>query len=79
VTVTITTSTARDALVVPVGALLAQAPGQYVVEVTSPGSAGHWNTSRYIPVSLGIFDDADGLVQVTGALTPGERVVVAAS
>ena len=26
-----------------------------------------------------IFDDADGLVQVTGALTPGQRVVVAAS
>jgi hypothetical protein len=26
-----------------------------------------------------IFDDANGLVQVTGALTPGQRVVVAAT
>jgi hypothetical protein len=74
VTVNITTSTAHDALVVPVGALLAQGPGQYAVEVAGPGSA-----RRYVPVTLGIFDDSDGLVQVTGALTPGERVVVAAS
>jgi hypothetical protein len=26
-----------------------------------------------------VFDDATGLVQVTGALTPGDRVVVASS
>jgi hypothetical protein len=32
-----------------------------------------------VPVTPGIFDDADGLVQVTGALTPGQRVVVPAS
>jgi hypothetical protein len=33
-----------------------------------------------VPVKAGpIFDDANGLVQVTGALTPGQRVVVAAS
>jgi len=74
VTVNITTATARDALVVPVSALLAQSPGQYDVEVAGPG-----NTRRYVPVSVGIFDDANGLVQVTGALVPGERVVVAAS
>jgi hypothetical protein len=30
-------------------------------------------------VTTGIFDDTDGLVQVTGNLTPGQRVVVAAS
>ena len=74
VTVNITTGTARNALVVPVSALLAQEPGQYAVEVAGPGGA-----RRYVPVTLGIFDDADGLVQVTGALHPGERVVVAAS
>jgi hypothetical protein len=74
VTVNITTATARSALVVPVGALLAQAPGGYVVEVVGPG-----NTRRWVPVRPGIFDDADGLVQVTGALTLGQRVVVAAS
>jgi multidrug efflux pump subunit AcrA (membrane-fusion protein) len=74
VTVNITTQTARDALVVPVGALLAEASGGYDVEVAGPGS-----TRRYVPVTTGIFDDGDGLVQVTGALTPGQRVVVPAT
>jgi len=32
-----------------------------------------------VPVRPGIFDDTDGLVQVTGNLTPGQHVVVAAS
>jgi hypothetical protein len=74
VTVNITTATARDVLVVPVTALLARSPGGYVVEVAGPG-----NTRRYVPVTPGIFDDNSGLVQVTGALTPGQRVVVAAT
>jgi len=73
VTVNITTATARDALAVPVTALLAR-PGGYVVEVVSPVS-----TRRYVPVTPGIFDDNAGMVQVTGNLTPGQRVVVAAS
>jgi hypothetical protein len=34
---------------------------------------------RLVPVSLGLFDDADGLVQVTGSgLAVGQRVVVPA-
>jgi hypothetical protein len=74
VTVDITTATARDALVVPVGAVLAEGAGAYDVEVAGPGSA-----RRYVPVTIGIFDDGDGLVQVTGALTPGQRVVVPAT
>ena len=75
VTVNITTaSSPGPVLAVPVGALLAQAPGGYVVEVVGPG-----NTRRYLPVRPGIFDDADGLVQVTGALTPGQSVVVPAT
>jgi hypothetical protein len=75
VTVNITTATARSALAVPVTALLAQASGGYDVEVTGPG-----NTRRWVPVQAGpVFDDADGLVQVTGALAPGQRVVVAAT
>jgi hypothetical protein len=74
VTVNLTTASATNVLVVPVGALLAQAPGGYDVEVVGPG-----NTRRYVPVTTGIFDDADGLVQITGALTPGQRVVVPAT
>jgi multidrug efflux pump subunit AcrA (membrane-fusion protein) len=74
VTVEITTVTVPGALVVPVGALLAQSSGGYAVEVTGPG-----NTRHLVPVTVGIFDDTDGLVQVAGALTPGQRVVVPAS
>jgi hypothetical protein len=75
VTVSITTaSSPGPVLAVPVGALLAQAPGGYVVEVVGPDG-----TRRYVPVQPGIFDDADGLVQVTGALTPGQLVVVPAT
>jgi len=71
VTVNITTASVKNVLAVPVGALLARPPGGYVVEVADPG-----NTRRYVPVRPGIFDDTSGLVQVTGALTPGQRVVV---
>lgn len=74
VTVNVTTASAHDVLAVPVGALLAQASGGYDVEVVGPG-----NTRSYVPVTPGIFDDANGLVQVSGALTPGQSVVVAAS
>jgi hypothetical protein len=74
VTVNIATGTARGALVVPVTALVAEAKGRYAVEVAGRGSARRW-----VPVTPGIFDDASGLVQVTGALTPGQRVVVASS
>ena len=43
------------------------------MEVVGPG------TRRYVPVRPGLFDNASGLVQVSGGLTPGQRVVVAAS
>jgi hypothetical protein len=74
VTVYITTASARNVLAVPVTALVAQSSGGYAVEVVGPG-----NTRRWVPVTPGIFDDNSGLVQVTGALTAGERVVVAAT
>ena len=71
----ITTDKARDALVVPVSALLAESGGGYAVEVVGGGARHH-----LVPVSLGLFDDADGLVQVTGAgLTAGQTVVVAST
>jgi hypothetical protein len=73
VTVYITTASVSSALAVPVTALVAHGPGGYDVEVVGSG-----NTRQYVPVTVGpIFDDNSGLVQVTGALTPGQRVVVA--
>jgi hypothetical protein len=74
VEVTITTASVKDALVVPVTALVAQANGGYAVEV-----AGAAETRHLVPVNLGLFDDADGLVQIHGSgLSAGQRVVVPA-
>lgn len=71
VTVSIVTQTVKDALVVPVTALLALAEGGYAVEVA------HGAARRLVGVRVGLFDDADGLVQVTGkGLAAGDRVVV---
>ena len=82
VEVTITTGSVAGALVVPVDALLAQpaagdgqAGGGYAVEVIGPAGQHH-----LVAVSLGVFDDAAGLVQVTArGLAAGQRVVVPAS
>jgi hypothetical protein len=74
VLVSITTAHVKTALVVPVNALLALAGGGYAVEVSSGG------TRHLVPVTLGIFDDAEGLVQVSGSgLQAGQRVVVPAA
>src|SRR5262249_11407229 len=72
VQVTITTDTVHAALVVPIVALVAQAGGGYAVEVVDGDGTHH-----LVPVSLGLFDDAHGLVQASGAgLASGQRVVV---
>jgi hypothetical protein len=72
VQVGITTASVPDALVVPVTALLARSGGGYAVEVAGAGASNH-----LVPVSLGLFDDDAGLVQVTGpGLAAGEEVVV---
>jgi hypothetical protein len=70
VEVTFTTGSVSNVLIVPVDALLAQPGGGYAVEVTGPH--GH----HLVSVTPGLFDDAAGTVQVTGNLTPGQRVVV---
>jgi hypothetical protein len=71
ITVDITTSTVNNVLAVPVAALLAE-PSGYGVEVAEPSDTRH-----IVPVTLGLFDDAAGMVQVTGpGLTVGQQVVV---
>src|SRR6185437_9682101 len=71
VQVNITTATVHDALVVPIDALLAE-PSGYAVDI-----AGAFGARHAVPVTLGLFDDADGLVQVTGTgLSAGQQVVV---
>jgi Putative peptidoglycan binding domain len=72
VNVSITENSVKNALVVPVNALLALANGGYALEEIGAGGAHH-----LVGVTLGLFDDQEGLVQVTGAaLAAGQRVVV---
>jgi hypothetical protein len=74
VQVSITSASISNALVVPVDALQALSSGGYAVEI-----AGAHGARPLVPVSLGLFDDADGLVQVTGSgLSAGQHVVVPA-
>ena len=72
VNVSITTGSVSNVLVVPVDALLALSGGGYAVEEVGAGGA-----HQLVPVRTGLFDDADGLVQVSGSgLAVGQRVVV---
>ncbi len=75
VEVSIVGRTVRHVLAVTVTALLALAGGGYAVEAID-NRGGH----RLVPVTPGLFDDATGLVQVSGAgLAAGDRVVVPGS
>jgi hypothetical protein len=75
VNVTITTGSVSNALVVPVNALVALSGGGYAVEVVGANGVHH-----LVAVSLGLFDDAEGMVQVSGTeVVSGQRVVVPAS
>jgi hypothetical protein len=72
VNVLITTGRVSNALVVPVDALLALENGGYAVEEVAANGVHH-----LVAVTTGLFDDADGLVQVSGpGLAAGQRVVV---
>jgi hypothetical protein len=72
VEVAVTDRTVRNVLAVPVTALLARADGGYSVEVVTGNGAHH-----LVRVTLGLFDDAAGMVQASGAgLATGQRVVV---
>jgi Putative peptidoglycan binding domain len=72
VNVSIVTASVNDALVVPVDALLALASGGYAVEEVAADGTHHLTGAN-----PGLFDDASGLVQVTGdGLAAGQRVVI---
>lgn len=75
VDVSITTATVRNVLAVPVNALLALAGGGYALE-----EVGATGVRQLVGVSVGLFDDASGMVEVSGSgLAAGQRVVAAAS
>jgi len=72
VNVSITNATVRHALAVPIDALLALANGGDAIEEIAADGAHHLHA-----VTLGLFDDAAGLVQVSGpGLAAGQVVVV---
>jgi hypothetical protein len=72
VEVQITTAAVANALRVPITALVARSATQFAVRIV--GARG---VTRLLPVRPGLFDDADGFVQVSGAgLEPGQQVAV---
>ncbi|MBF8189808.1 peptidoglycan-binding protein [Nonomuraea sp. K274] len=74
VQVEITTGGVENALIVPVTALVTRAGGEFAVETRDAQGR-----RRPVPVTLGLFDDANGLVQVIGELSAGQQVVVPAT
>ena len=71
VQVEITTEGVENALSVPVTALVGKSGGGFAVEVVRAGGQ-----HELVAVRLGLFDTADGRVQVEGDLGEGDRVVV---
>jgi multidrug efflux pump subunit AcrA (membrane-fusion protein) len=75
VRVQISTAGVSNALIVPVTALVPQNGGGYAVETVDAHGIHH-----LVPVTLGLFDDADGLVQVMSQhLSAGQAIVVPAT
>ena len=71
VQVEITTKGVESALSVPVTAIVGKSGGGFAVEVVRAGGR-----RELVAVELGLFDTADGRVQVEGDLREGDRVVV---
>jgi hypothetical protein len=71
VQVDITTTGVKSALSVPVTALVGKSGGGFAVEVVRDGGQ-----RELVAVELGLFDTADGRVEVEGDLVEGDQVVV---
>jgi hypothetical protein len=71
VQVDITTKGVESALSVPVTALVGKSGGGFAVEVVRDGGPG-----ELVAVELGLFDTANGRVEVEGDLAEGDQVVV---
>ena len=71
VQVDITTKGVESALSVPVTAIVGKSGGGFAVEVVRDGGR-----RELVAVELGLFDTADGRVEVEGDLREGDRVVV---
>jgi multidrug efflux pump subunit AcrA (membrane-fusion protein) len=69
--VDITTKGVKSALSVPVTALVGKSGGGFAVEVVRDGGR-----RELVAVELGLFDTADGRVEVEGDLREGDQVVV---
>ncbi|MGO1944405.1 MAG: efflux RND transporter periplasmic adaptor subunit [Ancrocorticia sp.] len=67
----ITSAGVEDVLSVPVVALVGSTGGGYAVDVV-----GEDGRRKLVPVTLGLFDQTSGRVQVEGDLNPGDEVVV---
>ena len=75
VELSITAGTAKNAFIVPVDALLPLASGGYALEVVSAKGVHSLE-----PVNLGLFDDANEQVQVSGpGVFAGQRIVIPAT
>jgi hypothetical protein len=75
VEVSVTQGSAKNAFIVPVDALLPLATGGYALEVIGPRGV-----HTLEPVTLGLFDDANEQVQVSGpGVRAGQRIVIPAT
>jgi multidrug efflux pump subunit AcrA (membrane-fusion protein) len=71
VQVEVTTRGVKSALSVPVTALVGKSGGGFAVEVVRDGGQ-----HELVAVELGLFDTAEGRVQVEGDLHEGDQVVL---
>jgi len=75
VQVSITAASAKNAFIVPVDSLVPLATGGYALEVIGAKGVHHLE-----PVTLGLFDDANEQVQVSGpGVAAGQRIVIPAT